>query len=128
MSDNKTTPGPWEVDGFAVIGPGMVTTWADGKMSLKNETICRITAKDDTETDRANARLIAAAPLMMKALEASEAATAIDVKHSGLVYADHYDARNDDARAEVREAYSQANKLMRGALAAARPVAKETAP
>jgi hypothetical protein len=92
----------------------------------KNSTICRVT--DPTHPSAiTDARLIAAAPLMLEALEASEAATATDIKHSGLVYADHYDARNDDARAEVREAYRQANKLMRAALAAARPVAEETA-
>ena len=67
---SKQTPGPWQVDGFAVTGPGWVRSLNETGQPLKSEPVCRVTAKDDEAVDRANARLIAAAPDMLEALKA----------------------------------------------------------
>jgi hypothetical protein len=100
----KHTPGPWKVDGFAVTGPGMVQTWQDGKMSLKNETVCRITAKDDPDIECANAQLIAAAPLLPLLLEALEA----------------WEVFEENDSHGVRQLYDKAMQLTHAALAATR--------
>jgi hypothetical protein len=75
---NKHTPGPWELHGLAIYEPDK---WRDGR-NFGGAYICQImdgnfeqsspdssTFKDGCECD-ANARLIAAAPELLAALQA----------------------------------------------------------
>jgi hypothetical protein len=62
MSNNQHTPGPWkEVDGFIVGGP-----WADGEFHDICDPRCAPPDDDNIGMINANARLIAAAPDLLK--------------------------------------------------------------
>ena len=58
---NKHTPGPWEFDGYDVV---RTQTLAPFTVAVVN-----LTSPQGNEIERANARLIAAAPDMLEALE-----------------------------------------------------------
>ena len=60
---NKYTPGPWEVGRFSGD-----TVWAEGGHTLLAS--CNYLPEGEIETEKANARLIAAAPQIFEALKA----------------------------------------------------------
>lgn len=72
MSKNKFTPGPWEYgkatnyEGFYIAPKGTLPTLAGCERFGKNMTVCCFNFPGETE---ANARLIAAAPELLEALE-----------------------------------------------------------
>ena len=70
----KPTPGPWDVQisckEFVPVSQGggeRVTIWAGS--GSDRERVCTATRLDDVATTKANARLIAAAPELLAALE-----------------------------------------------------------
>lgn len=61
----KFTPGPWEV-GYGLLDGGYLGIWKSGSETV----VARISPTDrETDEDKANAHLIAAAPDMYAALE-----------------------------------------------------------
>lgn len=61
---NKHTPGPWTFDAEKVSGPHLTQTY----LFAHGDVIGRIYADSTRDNSQANARLIAAAPLMAEAL------------------------------------------------------------
>lgn len=72
MSENtKHTPGPW-----AITDEHNKSIFIEGQPDEWARLFCEVSKDDcDTETAKANARLIAAAPALLEALEALYAAT-----------------------------------------------------
>lgn len=69
MSDTKHTPGPWKFDDHLGCRPIKGGKSGSHRQAQYKEVACTVGLHDDDE-DRANARLIAAAPELLKALEA----------------------------------------------------------
>lgn len=68
MTNAKHTPGPWGIDRYVVKSGD-----DEGAEMLSIKNVCRISQQPNghkqDETDEANARLIAAAPELLEALE-----------------------------------------------------------
>lgn len=67
MNTNKAqhTPGPWKATAFSVVE-------ANPRIPGETQTICEMASPWNTENYRANARLIAAAPELLEALQELE--------------------------------------------------------
>jgi hypothetical protein len=77
------------------------------------------TTREERARQHRDARVRAAAPLLLEAAEAWETARELDSKSSGIVWADH-GPEGEKARQDLRESYRHADNLVRVALAAAR--------
>jgi hypothetical protein len=93
------TPGPWkEVDGFIVGGP-----WADGEFHDICDPRCAPPDDDNTAMINANARLIAAAPELLAALQGLLAVFTAYIDTEDVANADIVEAVRD-ARATIAKA------------------------
>jgi hypothetical protein len=101
MGDVKHTPGPWRVH----VEPGSGPSWSSdsvfvcGAGSWPEEQISRVNVQDGLGEREANARLIAASPDLLEALE-SIFALGSDGEHSG----DRHARCRDIARAAIAKA------------------------
>jgi len=74
MAESKHTPGPWEADDDMVIAPGQPKRRFGSDRQFSGPFIvtqCGLYTSPDRETVLANARLIAAAPELLKACKSA---------------------------------------------------------
>lgn len=97
--ESKHTPGPWHVEEpFGEPGTYIAVTFPGFSPGL----VCRMIDQARTPEGKANARLIAAAPDLLAALESLHAV------HRAFSSADNWTSFDDDARAAAEAAIAKA--------------------